>query len=520
MEAVTILKKLGGFKMRVKIFPENTGISASKCDHRFGAVMTFSHQTDSRFQNSIYAAELYGFRNNVRLGCFATNLLGQYNTGIPEAEATGLMRHDVYFGVDFWQNPVNGNIELIPDYYLTTWTAAGATYFNVTAGAIKAARYPSHGQNMFDITAGALGYDFVNGVMGGNNLEEVNGVEESQQNWLHSLVGRYPSTGSYRVGDNRGWYTHLEKWIGLRNSIPSPSVLSNPAPTQYGSNLGSPSVPTDRETFINYPNSFRWWDSIHNDGNSKSAADAYMVTHLGLTLANHGWYRDFCHWHSAQANGTLPEVDGFLALFRDTVEGNFVWTCSNGEAIEYLFVRETADRIVAVDKNGSITIVVDVVDEFKNLNTAGLSQRLALDRMNTPLSVQINLSGTSLEGKNIISSFSKVINLGEDEYVIQVPFNNRELFQTVTLTEGNGGEFDTSRPTAVIDITGNIMTVTTNIPTKSVLFGVATGGADFQSLPISRSNILKAIHIFEIASGFEYRIGIVSEFGMANLIDV
>lgn len=505
--------------MKVKFFPKQD-ITAIKCNHRFGAKMTFSHQTDSRYQSSIYALELYGFKNNVRPGCFATNLLGQYNDDIDITEATGLMRHDIYFGVDYWQNPNTGILEVIPDYYGTQWTANGALYFNVTPGATKTARTPSHGQMMFDLSGGALGYDFVNGVMGANNLMEVIAVEESQQDWLHSVVGRYPSSGSYRVGDNRGALTHLNRWLGFRNSSPSPTVINVPAPTQYGSMLGYPEESTNRELFINYRSSCRWWDGWAHGTFPKQDVSDYMSAQLALTLANEGWYRDFGHTHSMRNNGNIDTLDEFFGIFRTAVDGEFVWTCSNGEAVEYLFVRELCKRIGATDSGQSVVLVADIVDDFKELSSGGMSQALPLNRINIPLSVEVDLTGTSLEGKDIVASSGKCISLGSNKYVAQIPFNQKELFQSVTLIEGEDGYFNTSVPTATTDISGGQLTVTCDMPCKAVLFSVSEGGEIYDSLPASRSNTYSSTHSFNITTGNDYRVGIISEFFQANLITV
>lgn len=505
--------------MKNTVWPINS-IPVVKCNHRFGAVMTFSFQTDSRFENSIYAGELYGFKNNTRLGAFVTNLLDQYVKDIDITEKTGLMRHDIYFGTDYWKNPVNGNIEVIPDYYATTWTSSGATYFNVTPGTSKAARTPDHGQPMFDLSGGELGYDFVNSVMGANQLQEVKGVEEVQQNWLLSVVGRIPSTGSYRNGRNTGAYTHLMNWSGFRNSVPSPTILANRSNTQYGSNLGYPVAVTNRNTFINYPNSSRWWDSIYGEGIPEVDATQHLVDELNNTLANSGWYRDFCHWHSARANNTLPALDQFLGIFRDTVGSNFVWTCSNGEAIEYLFVREICSRITATEKDNTVIIVCQIDDQFKFLSTSGLSQKLNYIGINTPLSVEIDLTGTYLAGKNVKSSYGKIRGLGSNKYIVQIPFKHREGFISVNLFEASGGLFTETIPTATTNISSGKLTITTNIPTKCVLFSVSDGGSEYDSLPEARSNAFSTSHVFGIGTGKDYRAGIISEFGQADLITI
>ena len=323
--------------MRVVTAKIKNILPAKKCSHRFGAISTFSHQTDSRFENSIYGAEIYGFKNNVRLGAFITNLLGQFVNGVSSTEATGLMRHDIYYGTDYWKNPVNGNIEVIPDYYGTKWTALGATYFNVTVGADKTARYPNHGQQMYDVTAGALGHDLVNGVKGASNHAEMIGVIENQRSWLKNITGRGISCGSYRNGANQGYLEHLTQWIGMRNSVPSPTKpFRDGGNTFYGFDangvqLGLPAGQQfTRQFFINFPNTFRWWDSWNSSGFPKEDATAWSIQMMQDCLNSGGWYKDFCHWHSCRANNTMSSIDEFLQMFNSVRLDNFVWTCSKG----------------------------------------------------------------------------------------------------------------------------------------------------------------------------------------------
>ena len=119
--------------MKIKFFPKFQNIPIRICDHRFDGVITVSHQTDARYLSSIYAAEMMGFDNNFCLGAFVSNITGPQNDGIADAELTGLMRHDIYYPTEYWLNPNTGVIQVIPDWSATTWTAAGAAAFGVTA---------------------------------------------------------------------------------------------------------------------------------------------------------------------------------------------------------------------------------------------------------------------------------------------------------------------------------------------------------------------------------------------------
>lgn len=512
---------------KIKFWPKPTAIPLEVCSHRFGAKATFSHQTDTRSESSIYAAELYGFKNNVRLGAFCSGLVPDNSLGITEAEGTGLMRHDVYFATDYWKNPITGVVELIPDYYATTWTAAGAAAFPETAvlGAAKATRYPNHGLELFNATNGRLGYNTTTSTPGSSDLSELHGVTIREQNWLAGLTGRVPAVGSFRNGQAGSAVPNISGWAAMRNSTPSPQPVAGTANTFYGfdkagNRLGLPGSATmTRNTWCSFPNSYRWWDSWNTGGNTKAQADEYFTTNLALALSNGGWYRDFCHFHSARSNGTIDQLDYFLALFRSSVGSDFVWTCSYGEAIEYMMLRHITKRVTAFEKAGKVWLMAEIEDSFKGTFTNGIANGLNLAGLNVPLSVKVNLAGTTLAGKALSASYSKLLALGGDQYIVELPYSlKNEGFIAVCLTEGANGLHSAVAPVGVVNVLGSTLTVETDVPTRAVLFQVATGGAEYDSLPAARSNKYSTSHSFVITAGKDYRIGIISEMQQAALI--
>lgn len=496
--------------MEVIFWPKDEGIAVSKCNHRYGAEMTISVQTDSRFRNSIYAAEWYAFKNDMRIGAFINNILSQYEEDLRITEDTGVYRHDIYYATDYWKNPQTNVIERIPDYMASQWTAAGAAYFNVNVGDPKNPRTPSHGQEMYDLSNGAYGMDYATGQLGASGLSEVFGIDDSMQNWFFNIFGRYPSAGSYRNGDNRGWPTHLPRWLSFRNSSPSPSSLSVPAPTQYGAGLGYPSVPTNRDLFINYPSSIRPWDAIYSDTIKKDPADvrAYIVTQTGITLLNHGWERIFIHFHSMDENNTLSYFDEMYGAFKEATGEAFVWKCSNGEAMEYMFARDSVKRIAAVTREDKIVVVAEFENYF-NVRT---------DLLNIPLSVEIDLTGTILAAKNVKASYGKLVALGADRYILEIPFKDK--FSSVVLFEGEGGIFETEIPVLNYSRSGNVLTVTSDIPTKAVLYAKASGASDDRFLPVIRDNFYDTGRQFTLEADKEYGVGAITEFGRTAAIKV
>ena len=505
---------------KVKFLPKkDIDIPIEVCDHRFGAEMTFSHQTDSRLVTSIYAAELYGFKNNIRLGNFITNVLGQNNSGIKDVENTGVIKHDIYFSTDSWLNPNTGVVEYIPDYYNLVWSSAGASFFNVIEGDVKISKFPNHGQQLFDLSNGVYGYDFSSNVSGSSNLAELKGVSDKQQEIINTL-GKTTCAGSYRNGVRNAADLMPAYFLGMRNSAENHTGNSD---TYYGSDLGNNTLGvTDvRQFFKNYPSSTRWWDTFTHGSVDKTVISEYVVSEIQKTILNKGWYRDFCHWHSLRNLDVLPELDEFLQLVNTAFGNSFVWTCSNGEALEYMFLRESVDKVLAKRiEGGKIFVLIDVIDSFKNvIDINGIDNTLHLKQLHTPLSVKIDLSNTNLSGKNVKSSFGKIRSLGNDVYIIQIPFNFKEDFKGVVLSEGNNGVFNEDIPIVQKDISNNNMKIYTDIPTKAVLFRATQGSAEYDFLPIARSNDFLGVHSFDYDSNYDYKIGVISEFGKTNLIN-
>ncbi len=504
---------------RELILPAST-IPVTVCNHRMGAVATFSHQTDSRFVSSIYAAELYGFRNNIRLGNYVNNTLGLNNEGIGRTEATGLMRHDIYFGTDKWANPDTGIIENIPDHYLSEWSAAGQKYFNAQIGDPKATRYPTCGKQMYDLTSGQLGFDTSAGTMGASSLKEFTDLVTYMQKLIIDNCGREASCGSYRNGVQGESSIMYGSFLGVRNSSYGDVIANKNADTRYGGNLGTKiDARSLRQFFISFPSSSRWWDYVDNIGATQQQADAYVIAQWIKCIVENGWYRDFCHWHSARDKNSLYKIDYFLNMIRTNASGSFFWSCSNGEALEYMFARELCNTVVACESNGNVFIIVDILDKFKGQFEQGFPLDTPVRQLNTPLSVEVDLSATSLAGKNVVSSFRKIRSLGNNKYVVEVPIFGREGLSSVKLMEGAGGVYNEALPQGEKVITGNKLTITTDQPTKCALFAVNSGGFDYDSSEYARSNTFSTIHEFDIQSGKDYRAGIINDFYQSALIE-
>lgn len=515
--------------MKIKYWPKTNSIPIEVCSHRYGADMTFSVSTDTRVLTSLYAAQLYGFRQNVRMGTFCSSIISNSNVGIEDESKTGLLRHDLYFPTDYWLNPTTNVIEIIPDYYSTTWTSVGVSAFPETAilGNTKSTRYPNHGQQMYAVTLGRLGYDINNSVSGSSNLSELYGICNHEKNFYFPLINRNISTGSFRNGQSGSAIPNISKYLGIRNSPPSPAGIVGDTNSFYGfssngDRLGLPlTANMTRQNWSSFPNTYRWWDSWNTSGNSKIDATNYMISQLEIAKDNEGWYRDFMHWHNAKDNGTITSIEELFSIFRTNLTDIFAWSCSYGEAVEYMYLRSITDRVAAYEKDNKIIVIADIEDSFKNTYTNGILNNLNLDQLNIPISVKIDLTGTYLENKIVKAAFGKIRDLGSNIYILEIPFKNRENIYGNVLLEGENGIFNENIPTGIVNTSGSTLSIECSIPCKAVLFSVATGGNDYDSTIVGYSNSeFKITHNFSITSGKDYRIGIISEFMQTNLIDV
>ena len=506
--------------MRVKFYPKNY-FTLSVCSHKHNADFTFTECTDAARVSSSNIVEMYGFRNNLKLSMYVAQQFGDDNDAITGRENTGLIKHNIYFVNDYWENPNTQDIEKISDYDVTVWTQKGVDSFGVLLGTSKAAKYPNHGQEMYDLTGGSLGYNYTGSVSGASNQSELIGIIESQNNWLKSKVNKDTSSISYRNGRENSATSLIPYFLGGRNSEVLSQDINDPSNTFYGLGLGFNQYgdsETLRSRYINYIGSFRYWDKYKSLG--LIAVNDKINTEIPATISNNGWFRNFNHWHDAEIDGTLPVLDDYLALVRSNVGGNKVYSASSGDAIEYMFLREIAKRVSAQEKDGKLYIITDVVDSFKTQITSGIDGDVNLPTINQSLSVKIDITGSSLVGKNIVANFGKLINLGGNEFIVEIPFNKKELFQGVVLSEGEDGYYDTARPTATPTVNVLDLDVAADMKVKAVLFEVVSGGDEIEYRVAVRSNTFSVNHSFTIETGKDYKIGVISEFGESNLVDV
>src|SRR5690606_1330632 len=261
---------------------------------------------------------------------------------------------------------------LIPDFYGTTWTqkAVDAGFITVDkVGATKPANYPKHGQELFDLSGGAYGYDFVNNVPG--RIDTLSPLIEFIADWFHSLTGRYPSSASYGYGRTTGAFLMQEYYIGTRDSRTT---------YEYGYDF-------NKSAAASIPNTTRQNDLTWMLNITSAEARALCEGYLRDAIAAGGWYRDFTHWHSS----TGDETPLYYESQRAVIGANDVVTLDFGEALEYQALRDMVRRSGLYEDGGDLVLITDIKD----------GQGLPKDRIETTLSVRVDLTGTVLQGHDI-----------------------------------------------------------------------------------------------------------------------
>jgi hypothetical protein len=513
--------------MNITAFPKKE-IPVKVCDFLYGYKAAFAQSTDSS-RTERWAMEMYAYLYN----CHLTDFVNPYvspTDNMAETQATGRVNYECYFPTDRWRNPKTGAYELIPDYASSVWTSAGASVFSVVVGASKTVDYPNHGQQIYDLSAGAYGWDYVNGIPGINQGKELFDLISTLFSYFQSNAGRACSSFSYRNDQYGGEKMLMTKYLGGRASRQLNYNLTDHSQTDFGLSkqgayIGFPQQPTTRPRRINQPSSSKYKDmygSLLNLG-TQAQVEAYIKSEIEFTITNGGFFNDFGHrytWTLAQ----YPHFGRLLSTVDTAVGSDKLWRACYGDIVEYLFFKEMIADVSAYSDGVKIKLVFQKSDPYKAVNS-GLNENIPYGLIRVPISIDVDLTGTILAGKNITVNYGTIKENGSNKYTIQIPFGNAfEGFGAIEITESVTGNYiDLNKPSVLTTVkSGNSITVTTNMPTRLALFRNSTG-LDMSNCVInSRSNELKTSHQFDITgytSGYDFIAGVISEFKQSILSD-
>ena len=363
----------------------------------------------------------------------------------------------------------------------------------MTVGDPKPQYYPGHGQELYDVSDGKYGFDYNTNTAG--TVDITSGLVEYHCEWVKKIIGCEPSCLSYRRGIVGVHYAMTDWFLAGRNS----SFNVEKSITAYGQSkinnlyLGYPfGYNFTHETAICQSSSSRYWDSWKNPYqkppyDTRDQALEHCETLLMETISNGGWFNDFTHWHTTDAD----DLGVFFAGQRRVIGENDVFTGGYGECMQHLFLRDSV-KSISIYWEG-LVCVIDVQENE-------LPKELPLSVFSIPLSVQVDLTGTALEGKDIYSAESPGIKkLDDDLYSVDVPFNEEEGFQIVKIATTDTPDYlDFQLPNIVsIRTNSNVLTVVTNKPTRLALFWTPNGDPEYEVRILCRCNNLSAEHLID-----------------------
>ena len=293
---------------------------------------------------------------------------------------------------------------------------------------------------------------------------------EPQTEWLYNLLGKIPAYWSYANGirDNDEF--------ALRNSLVTRMSSVSDTSYDFDDRLGHKT-----SSLFNY--NVRDIDTPTAINNAKYA--------LQQTINNNGWYNDFSHWHWAELYGDKNQFEQLMIEFKTLLNGINYISLGASEAIEYMWLRKQFKRGGLYQDGNELVLLSDVIND----------NALPYGVIDSTLSVQIDLTGTILENKEITSN-ADILKVSSNQFIVQVPYSKYDGFRTVRIKETSSPTYlNFSKPTIVSkQLNSDTLTVVTDRPTNVVVFTTPTGAELYQAGLVGRSNIMSTKHTFKLDS--------------------
>ncbi len=312
------------------------------------------------------------------------------------------------------------------------------------------------------------------------NAEEL--IQEHYDN-IYNGLSRYPSFASYGYGYQNFREEFKNYYLGVRNS-----------------NYNLANISYDIEDTSSLPMTTRQGDMPGTREEIMTLCEQALTN----VINSGGWYTDFTHWHTV-VDGELEE---FFSNQRETIGNHNVVTLDFMTAIEYMKLRQSITEIKFFEADGKIYVTSELpyVPVFRR-------------DINTTISVEVDLTGTILEGEEIKSNYGAQ-KLGNNIYIIEVPIDDYCIIES----DLNGEYLDFELPT-ITNTSRNdtILTVITDKPTNVTVFETPLGGQTHQAILRKRSNKMSTVHYIDISDiaylSRDLYIGAITEMGQSSLSD-
>lgn len=468
-----------------KVIPPKNYVYVDIALWPFGADFAHDNSTDVYFPDKHHGMEATHFEVNLGYTVFAGLNLQPSVQNIEEGHRGTAQ---IYLQTDKWFN-----VQSIPDYYETTWTAAGASVFaNAVIGQSKNTRTPNHGLEMFNISNGEYGF---NGVTDGTTgTLEFNTLLFNQK---VNVFGKETSA-SFRNGQR-----------GSDIIIQDKKLLASTRQSLTSLDLSNLLFSTDIADIYDKPNTTRLFNDFsgsiwgfRNEPLTAQITSDYLASIQQVALAG-GFHNNFTHWHWLPDFG-LDLSDSYNTVMnsvRTQIDNNnqFVYSEGYGEITEYIWLR---NYTVAIGYLQQDTVFLE--------NTASpLIPSLNDFSQNLTVVYEESQGWSDIECEGCVG----IRKVGTTYYVV-FPINS-----VVKLYQSNNVNYlDFSPPTVISkSIVGQTLIVTFDKPCKVSVFYNDVGQSIYGTtyVPV-RSNDTKITHAIDLSdigvlANFDLYIGAITE---------
>lgn len=361
--------------MEVIFFPRNDYPNNIEiCNHRLGRVMTYTEQTDG--YNIIYQGQ-NTFRLFMNLAKVRNIKVGCFlGLSVPINDFDGLLKQD-YVDGKLWLDAYSYTTELAP---------------KITTG------QPITEEEWDNAYTTTLLPNFYN------------------------FLKKKPVALSYSYGNATFADYVIPKLLCARNS-------GRNQDTDYGVGFGNPSnLPYSITRYKSKQSSTRWYDAAKENNDNFAEQLAIQSDLIDTTLQNGGWLNNFTHWHNYWQNGDEEWAEPYLNLLQSKNANNQIYFAGYGEAVAYLVYRQIVTKAVMYSPNSNPN--TQLVIRLETDNTLSIDT----DLLQVPISIKFSTVGTPLENHNIKCDARNLIGLGNNEYIIEIPFSR---FPTAIIEKAN-----------------------------------------------------------------------------------
>jgi len=462
------------------IYPQN---------HAMGAVASFSESTDLTPIEKRHQMSAIFSKYNFGASVFHSFQSPLNNDTLNLIDFEGMEEYGRFILGDYHRTQLynditqpQGIIRGIPDYESLEYTEYGASKFAATTdGDVKANREPNHGQQMYDVSNGELGWDSVLGY-GTSNGSEFKGLIKTEKKWLEQFKKGKPVIDlSYSLGNAQTPQIRLPYVLVGRNSLTNGN-------TDYGvskinsESLGLGSTNLSHSGLCSLPLTLR----DISLGSNFTASNAKALD----TINNNGWYRSFTHWQNIV---NVANMDGYLSGMATQIAANFIFSSSFGMVAAYKLLRDSFTTGSIINDDGGFVDLEINLDIAETINPMYLLQ---------PLSFRIDLTGTVLEGLEIeCADAVRIFKESTDIFTIDIDLRNYSTGRTVRITNTLTPSYTSKAKPVISNIaeSGGVITFDTDIPTRSELFYTPRGNTYYNGVTlVARSNTLGTSHSFDL----------------------